>query len=229
VQTSVAESDFEDLQTALGHRFTRPELLIEALSHPSIKGDLDYNGLEFLGDRVLGLVIASDLRKKFPQGSAGDLALRFNALVRKESCTEAARAAGLGRYLIMSPGESHAGGADKPGILADVCEAIIGALYVDGGMKVASKFIHKFWATLVKEQTLVEKDSKSALQEWAHAQPLNLPSYTLVSQSGADHDPTFTVQVEIAEADVAPQNGEGPSRRAAEQNAAAAMLKAIGQ
>ena len=225
----MAESDLEILQLALGHRFARPELLTEALTHPSIEGDLDYNGLEFLGDRVLGLVIASDLRKKFPHASAGDLALRFNALVRKESCVQAARAAGLGSHVIMSPGEAQAGGADKPGILADACEAVIGALYLDGGMEMASKFIHKFWATLMEEQALVEKDSKSALQEWAHARALNPPTYTQVSRSGADHDPTFTVQVDIAEAEGGPQTGQGSSRRAAEQNAAATMLKAIGQ
>jgi ribonuclease-3 len=111
----VAESDLEILQSALGHRFARPDLLIEALTHPSIEGDLDYNGLEFLGDRVLGLVIASDLRKKFPHASAGDLALRFNALVRKESCVQAARAAGLGSHVIMSPGEAQAGGCGQAG------------------------------------------------------------------------------------------------------------------
>jgi ribonuclease-3 len=225
----VADRHLEDLQTALGHQFARPDLLTEALSHPSIEGDQDYNGLEFLGDRVLGLVIASDLRQKFPHAPAGDLALRFNALVRKESCVQAAQAAGLGAHVIMGPGEAQAGGAEKPGILADACEAVIGALYVDGGMDVASKFIHKFWATLVEDQALVEKDSKSALQEWAHARSMNPPIYTQVSQSGADHDPTFTVQVEMAEAQGGPHTGQGPSRRAAEQNAAAIILKAIGQ
>mgnify|MGYP003980304053 CR=1 FL=1 len=225
----MADRHLEDLQAALGHQFARPELLIEALSHPSIEGDLDYNGLEFLGDRVLGLVIASDLRQKFPHAPAGDLALRFNALVRKEACVLAAQAAGLGPHVIMSPGEAQAGGAEKPGILGDACEAVIGALYLDGGMDVASTFIHKFWETLVEEQALVEKDSKSALQEWAHARALNPPTYTQVSRSGADHDPTFTVQVEIAEAEGGPQTGQGSSRRAAEQRAAATMLKAIGQ
>jgi len=223
----VADANLEDLQTALGHRFTRPDLLTEALTHPSMDGALDYNGLEFLGDRVLGLVIAGDLRDKFPSGSAGDLALRYNALVRKEACVSAARAAELGCHVIMSPGERQAGGADKAGILGDACEAVIGALYLDGGMAAAAGFIHKYWATVVEEQALVEKDPKSALQEWAHAGGLAPPTYALVSRTGADHNPRFTVRVEVAGAASEGQVGEGPSRRAAEQIAAATMLQAV--
>jgi ribonuclease-3 len=171
--------------------------------------------------------VARDLRDKFPSGSAGDLALRYNALVRKEACVSAARAAELGCHVIMSPGERQAGGADKAGILGDACEAVIGALYLDGGMAAAAGFIHKYWATVVEEQALVEKDPKSALQEWAHAGVLAPPTYALVSRTGADHNPRFTVRVEVAGAASEGQVGEGPSRRAAEQIAAATMLQAV--
>ena len=222
-----AEEQLSDLQTLLDHKFSHPELLTEALTHPSADGGSDYNRLEFLGDRVLGLVIAAHLDETFVDADAGELALRFNALVRKEACTRAARAAGLGNHLIMAKGERDAGGAQKAGILADACEAVIGALYVDGGLSAASQFVHRLWNPMMEEQVLAMKDPKTLLQEWAHRERLGQPGYSQISRSGADHDPIFTVQVHVMGAGGGEAIGEGPSKRAAEQAAAASMLKAV--
>ncbi len=222
-----AGEPLDDLQTVLEHQFSHPELLTQALTHSSADDGPDYNRLEFLGDRVLGLVIAAHLDQEFAQADAGELALRFNALVRKEACTQVAEAAGLGDHLIMGRGERDAGGAQKSGILADACEAVIGALYVDGGLAAASQFVHRLWSPMMEEQVLATKDPKTLLQEWAHRERLGQPAYSEISRSGADHDPIFTVQVHVTGAGGGEATGEGPSKRAAEQAAATKMLKAI--
>jgi ribonuclease-3 len=222
-----AGEPLDDLQTVLEYQFLHPELLTEALTHPSADDSPDYNRLEFLGDRVLGLIIAAHLDQTFSDADAGELALRFNALVRKEACTRTARAAGLGDYLIMAKSEWDAGGAQKSGILADACEAVIGALYVDGGLPAASQFVHRLWSPMMEEQALATKDPKTFLQEWAHQKRLGQPAYSETSRSGADHDPIFTVQVHVTGAGGGEATGEGPSKRAAEQAAAANMVKAI--
>ncbi len=220
----------DDLPSVLGHRFGNPNLLDEALTHPSVerppgKARGDYERLEFLGDRVLGVVIADLLLHLYPDSDAGALALRFNALVRRESLAEVAEKIGLGAHIRMSKSEHNAGGRRKPAILADVCEAVIGALYVDGGLEPAAGFIRRNWDPLAERVARAPKDAKTALQEWAHARGLEAPVYAVVGKAGPDHDTVFSVEVHLKGRK--PAKGEGRSKRVAEQGAAEAMLKRL--
>ncbi len=214
------------LEARLGHRFTDRSLLERALSHSSAldRGSASLNNqrFEFLGDRVLGLVIAEWLLRQFPAAEEGELAVRYNALVRKEACAAAAERIDLGRYLVLGPGEERAGGREKAAILADACEAVIAALYLDGGLDAAHRFIEAEWSHLVLEPTRLRADAKTALQEWTQGQGRGIPAYREIGRSGPDHAPVFTVEVAIAGA--APAMGSGGSKRQAEQAAARAML-----
>ena len=137
-------ADLKTLEGVLGHQFADAALLRQALTHPSVSGDVHYQRLEFLGDRILGAIIATQLYRRFPKMNEGDLALRYNALVRKESLAAIAKRIELATYMVMSGGEEDSGGRTKPAILADVCEAIIGALYLDGGIDVARRFVLQY-------------------------------------------------------------------------------------
>ncbi len=218
----------EELQRLLGHQFHDPALLAEALTHPSA-GNVsglhvaDFERMEFLGDRVLGLVVAGDLARRFPAAGAGELALRYNALVRREACAKVAHAVGLGGFVRMARGERAAGGATKPAILADACEALIGALYVDGGLPAALGFIQRYWGPLFEEQAGVAKDPKTMLQEWTHRRKFGPPVYRMLATDGPPHAPTFRVEVTVPGFGSA--DGHGPSKRTAEQEAAAALLR----
>jgi len=178
--------------------------------------------LEFMGDRVLGLVIAEWLLSDFPEAAEGDLAVRYNALVRKEACADVAGRINLGKYLVLGPGEDRGGGRQKAAILADACEAVIAALYLDGGLAVAQRFIQAEWQPLLSEPAR-RVDAKTALQEWTQGRALGVPSYKAIGRSGPDHAPEFDVQVEIN--GLAPITGSGSSKRIAEQAAARAMLR----
>jgi ribonuclease-3 len=214
------------LQETLGHTFTQPELLQRALTHSSARArspkNHDYERLEFLGDRVLGLVIAELLTELFPEAREGDLARRFNQLVRKETCAEVADNIHLGDFVIMSTSEADSGGRGKQTILGDACEAVLGALFVDGGFDVARTIIRKLWAEFIGDESIPLRDAKSALQEWAQGRGLDLPDYVELAREGPDHAPHFTTRVEVE--GVKPAQGEGDSKRAAEQSAATAML-----
>lgn len=214
------------LEARLGHRFSDRSLLERALSHPSAleRGSVALNNqrFEFLGDRVLGFVIAEWLVRQFPAAEEGELAVRYNALVRKEACAAAAERIDLGRHLVLGPGEERAGGREKAAILADACEAVIAALYLDGGLDAARRFIEAEWSHLVLEPTRLRSDAKTALQEWTQGQGRGIPAYKEVGREGPDHAPVFTVRVEIAGA--APTSGSGSSKRQAEQAAAQTML-----
>lgn len=217
------------LSDALGHEFKNAALLSEALTHMSMApegGQGSYERLEFLGDRVLGLIIADVLIKTYPQEREGDLAVRFNALVRAETCEQVAQEAGLGKHIEMSSGEARAGGRKHATILADVCEAVIGALYLDGGLEVAERFIRRYWEPKLSLNLKPPRDSKTVLQEWAQAHGLGLPSYELLKRKGPDHAPTF--DVEVAVEGRKPAKGIGSSKRAAEQAAAETLLKREG-
>ena len=222
-----------ELHKFLGHVFERNELLNEALTHPSaVKGGRrasarhsDYERLEFLGDRVLGLVIADDLLARFEDADAGQLARRYNALVRRETLVDVAREIDLGAHLNLAKGERGAGGADKPAILANACEALIGALFLDGGLNVASQFIHRYWDSKTIALVRAPLDAKTKLQEWAHSKGMNSPTYKLINQEGAAHDPTFTIEAAVN--GYAAAQGRGSSKRIAEQEAAAALLAEI--
>ncbi|MDX9860939.1 MAG: ribonuclease III [Rhodospirillales bacterium] len=213
----------DSLGKILGHRFSRPELLREALSHSSAAGPpVSYQRLEFLGDRVLGLVVARLLFDRFSGESEGHLARRHAELVRKESLARVAVGLGLGRHIRLSRGEEEAGGRDNPAILADVCEAVIAAIFLDGGFEAAADFVGRHWAALMEEDVTPPKDAKTALQEWAQGRGLDLPLYREIDRRGPPHAPLFEVEVSIE--GHPPEVASGPSKRMAEQAAAGALM-----
>ncbi|MEQ8503792.1 MAG: ribonuclease III [Rhodospirillales bacterium] len=214
------------LQDRLGHRFSEPKLLEQALSHASSQSNrLNSNErLEFLGDRVLGLAVTEMLYAGFPKETEGELGYRFTALVRKETLADVARALDIAPCLRMSPGEQNAGGHDNASILADACEALIGAVFLDAGYAVAAALVHHFWKPLAKAHTGPLKDAKTRLQERCQKAGLALPGYSVTGQSGPDHAPTFTITVTVEGR--APVSGTGSAKQEAEQAAAEAMLTA---
>lgn len=220
-----------DLAQRLGHRFADPGLLTQALTHPSVvhgrapRKATPYERLEFLGDRVLGLVVAEMLFKRFPNEPEGALARRHAALVRRESLARVALLIDLPSHLVLSRGEEEAGGRNNPGLLADACEALIGALYADAGFDKARIFVQSMWTPLMDESAAPPKDAKTALQEWAQGRGKKLPAYTTVGQEGPPHDPTFMVSVEVEGVETV--TAQGASKRAAEQAAAAQMLENV--
>ena len=220
-----------DIFLLLGHQFAKPELLEEALCHPSLdhrrQGGRDYQRLEFLGDRVLGLIISTALYKDDPQADEGALAVRFNNLVRRETVARVARLVGLGAHMRLGKSEDRQGGRDKPAILADVCEAVIGALYLDGGLPSAEAFVLKYWADFLASTSEATKDPKTQLQEFLQGRSGKPPLYKVVGQEGPDHAPVFKVEVRADGYDSA--EGQGSSRQEAEKAAAAAMLFCLGK
>ncbi len=216
-----------ELAENLGHVFTDKELLRRALTHASADARASNERLEFLGDRVLGLVIAENLYTLFPGDSEGALALKLNALVRQEACAMAAEAAGLAEHLILANSEAGSGGRKKAVILAGACEAVIAALYLDGGMAPARAFIERFWSPQIAGLSDDMRDAKTALQEWAQARKGGGgPNYRLVSREGPDHAPRFEIEVRVSGAEQA--LGRGSSKREAEQAAARALLESLG-
>ena len=216
-----------DLEVRLGHRFVDRALLLRALTHASSDSDIAHNNqrLEFLGDRVLSLIIADLLVARFPSDAEGELAPRLNALVRRDTIAEVAREIRLGEEVIMAAAEQASGGRDKPAILADACEALIAALYLDGGMAAARRFVENLWGPRLGRMTLAPADAKSALQEWTQARKLGIPAYRIVSRQGPDHSPLFVIEVAVAGLPCA--QGSGASKREAEQAAAEAMLASM--
>jgi ribonuclease-3 len=221
-----SKPDRSVLLAALGHDFARPELLDEALTHPSVttrksaklgEGQ-DYDRLEFLGDRVLGLVIADHLLALYPQADAGRLARRYNELVRRETLALVGDRIGLGGHMRFARAEREAGGGAKPALLANACEAVIAALYLDGGIAAAAAFIHRYWDDFAEELTTAPKDAKTRLQELAHARNAEAPIYREADREGPPHDPVFTMTVEVPGLGVA--EGTGGTKRVAEQSAA---------
>lgn len=217
---------FADLEQGLGHRFKSRDLIVRALTHASVRSTkgarLDNERLEFLGDRVLGLAIAEMLIEAFPSASEGDLARRFNRLVRGQSCAVVARRLGLGKHLILGESEAESGGREKDTILADAMEALLGAVFLDAGFDHARAVVHALWVDELKGLPEVAVDAKSTLQEWAQGKGLALPKYIVVARSGPDHAPRFLAEVRIA--GCKPSQGEGASKRQAEQAAATQML-----
>lgn len=216
------------LAEALGHTFTDLSLLQLAVTHRSYgngRGSSHNERLEFLGDRVLGLVIADLLYSRFPDEAEGALARRHAALVRKESLARVAEKIGLAAFLRMSRGEEDAGGRCNAGLLADACEGVIGALYLDGGLAPAQGFIRSHWLALLEESAAPPKDAKTALQEWAQQRGLPLPEYSTLETSGPDHSPVFKIQVSVK--GYPPENASGNSKRVAAQVAAQALLKRL--
>ncbi len=220
------------LENRLGYVFGDKSLIDRALTHASIgegarttkAGRLhDNERLEFLGDRVLGLLTAEALLERDAAAREGDLALSLNALVNGEACAAVARDMSLGEALRLSGGETRTGGREKVSILADACEAVMAAVYLDGGLDAARGVFQRFWRTaFVNLDVTRPKDPKTALQEWAQKQGKPLPIYKIISRDGPDHAPVFAVEVLVD--DIAPAKGAGPSRQAAEKAAALALL-----
>lgn len=213
------------LQDHVGWRFQKKELLDRALTHASLSsssknGDLER--LEFLGDRVLGLLTAEALWRRYPDMDEGELAPRLNALVRKETCAMAAEAFGLGDLIRMSAHEEEAGGRRKKAILGDACEAFLGALYIDGGLPAARGAYDLFWLPNLEALASAHRDAKTALQEWSQEKRLGAPSYKLVEADGPAHAPAFTIEVAVK--GLKPAKGEGRSKRAAQMAAAEKLL-----
>ena len=216
--------NLDELLNKLGYRFEKPELLDEALTHVSApKADgQSYQRLEFLGDRVLGLAIADLLYRTFPGAPEGELSRRLAELVRRESCAEIAIAWDVGPYLKLGAGEAHAGERRNQTILADVCEAIIGAVFLDGGYDAARNLVERAFQPLLEAPRRPLRDPKSALQEWAQGRGLPPPTYSIVEQTGPDHAPKFRVMVKVKGAET--EFGLGTSKRIAEQAAARSLL-----
>ncbi len=227
-----------DLAEKIGYFFTRPELCEEALTHPSALASehgrghrvrkpshRGYERLEFLGDRVLGLVIADLLWRRFESEPEGHLTRRLTHLVRGEALARVADTIGIGDHLLLSRAEKAAGAAANPGILADVCEALIAAIYLDGGFDAASAFVRRFWQPLIDEMEGPPRDPKTALQEWAQARALALPIYELVGTTGPDHALRFTVAAKVAGCDGV--TATASSKRIAEAKAAALLLERL--
>lgn len=210
-----------------GHKFRDPALIKRALTHASADSIASNERLEFLGDRVLGLVIAEKLYALYPNDTEGALALKLNALVRKEACAAAAEAAGLSDHLILANSEVASGGRKKAVILAGACEAVIAALYLDGGYDAARKFIESHWAQLFDTLNADMRDAKTSLQEWAQARKGGeAPVYRTAKREGPDHAPHFEVEVTVKGEE--PALGHGSSKREAEQAAAKAMMQRLG-
>lgn len=219
------------LERRLGHVFADRALLERALTHSSV-GDgarqaPDNERLEFLGDRVLGLLAADRLTELFPEASEGELAPRLNTLVSRKACAAVARALDFGPALRLSPAETKAGGRNKDSILAGACEALMAALYVEGGLPAAQAVFLAHWADLIDGvEGHRASDPKTALQEWAQGAGKPLPAYAVVDRRGPDHAPTFTVEATVD--GYAPARAQGGSRQEAEKAAARALLEREG-
>jgi len=226
VKKSEAIRSFEQ---RLGYEFSNLSLLVEALTHSSIASDFrkDNQRLEFLGDRVLGLVMAEALLEIDQTAPEGTLAPRFNALVRKETCAEVARQIELGGVLKIGRSEMLSGGRRKDALLGDGMEAVIAAIYKDGGFEVAKTIIINLWGDRIKNVKGDARDAKTMLQEWAQARGQNPPNYEVMSRSGPDHAPDFLVKVILDSGETS--EALAGSKRQAEQMAAKALLQKIGE
>jgi len=221
-----------DLAVVFGHRFARPELLREALTHRSAARERRGSGssagsnerLEFVGDRVLGLLIAEWVAERFPREQEGDLGRRLAYLVSQPVLAEVAEQIGLGPMLSVSAGEARAGVKNRATVLADALEAAIGALYVDGGLASARAFVRRAWDAAMQSQKAPPVDPKTGLQEWAQGRGLPLPIYRVLSRSGPPHKPTFEVGVSVGDAT---GNGVAGTKRAAERLAAEDLLRQL--
>jgi ribonuclease-3 len=217
------------LEERLGHAFADRALLDEALTHSSAATPArpDNQRLEFLGDRVLGLIVAEALLRADPAAPEGALAPRYNALVRRETLAAIAEELGVGEHVRLGRSESISGGRRKAAILADAMEALIAAVYLDGGMAAAERVVGALWERRIAEAGAAPVDAKTRLQEWAQARAMPPPDYALAGRSGPDHAPRFTVEARLASGESA--RGRAASKKAAEQAAAAALLAVIGE
>lgn len=227
--TRLTDHHRREIEAALPYAFRAPALLEEALTHASTvragHGRRSYQRLEFLGDRVLGLIVAHLMIERFPDDDEGALTHRHVALVRREALAQVAAAVGLGRWLQAAASETGQAGGLRQAMLADCCEALIGAIYLDGGLEAARTFVTHRWQPLVAAVQSPPRDAKMALQEWAQGRGLERPTYRVVATSGPPHAMTFTVEVDLADQETA--SAAGSTKRAAERAAAGLMLRRL--
>ncbi|PTW61324.1 RNAse III [Breoghania corrubedonensis] len=219
------------LERELGHEFSDRSLIIRALTHasalPSARSATEnYERLEFLGDRVLGLAVADMVFQTYPKAEEGELARRLNHLVKRETCAEVAAEMGLGEMMVIGESEAQSGGRSKVALLADMCESVLGALYRDAGWEAARRFIDNHWRGRMLAWSGNQRDAKTTLQEWVQGKGLATPNYKIAERSGPDHAPLFTVTVAVDGMDNG--SGTGPSKRLAEQAAAEEVLRREG-
>ncbi len=217
-------SELKAFAGRIGYTFKRPELLHRAVTHSSMSSPTrdDNQRLEFLGDRVLGLVMAEALFLADTSATEGQLAPRFNALVRKETCADVAREIDLGAVLKLGRSEMLSGGRRKEALLADAMEAVIAAVYLDGGFEAAKALVLRLWGKRVMAVDADARDAKTALQEWAQARKLPPPKYVVVERTGPDHAPVFTIEAQLENGKS--QSATANSKRQAEQAAAKLLL-----
>ena len=217
-------ADIRAFMARLGHDFARPDLLVRALTHGSLSSATrpDNQRLEFLGDRVLGLIIADALLSADSGASEGQVAPRFNALVRKETCADVARQIGLGDVLKLGRSEMMSGGRRKEALLGDAMEAVIAALYLDAGLETTRSIVLSLWGDRIDRVDADARDAKTQLQEWAQARGLSPPRYIEKGRSGPDHAPVFTIEVQLDNGETA--TAKARAKRQAEQAAARMLL-----
>ena len=220
-------AELRAFQTRLGHDFARPQLLNEAVTHPSMStaNRNDNQRLEFLGDRVLGLVMSEALLNADTRASEGKLAPRFNALVRKETCADVASQIDLGAVLRLGRSEMLSGGRRKQALLGDAMEAVIAAVYLDAGFETARDMVLRLWGNRIDSVEEDARDAKTSLQEWAQARGMQPPKYVETARSGPDHAPVFTIEAQLGDGRVAA--AKASSKRQAEQAAAQALLNEV--
>jgi ribonuclease-3 len=211
----------------IGHEFAQPALLVRAVTHASLSSPTrpDNERLEFLGDRILGLVMAEALLKADPNASEGQLAPRFNAMVRKETNADVAREIGLGEVLKLGRSEMMSGGRRRDALLGDAMEAVIAAVYMDAGCDAARALVLRLWGARIGGVAQDARDAKSSLQEWAQGRGMAPPAYVELERSGPDHQPIFTVEVRLENGEA--ERAEAGSKRIAEQMAAKALLARV--
>jgi ribonuclease-3 len=226
------KDDVSALQARIGHVFADTSLLERALTHVSAlpaqaqrRAD-SYQRLEFLGDRVLGLTVSDMLYEAFPEAEEGELSRRLADLVRKETCADVARDWGVGAVLRLGEGEAQTGGAQKSAILGDICESLLGAVFLDAGYGAAEALVRRFFSEKMRNPVRPLRDPKTALQEWAQARGLPTPVYRQVGRSGPDHAPVFSIEVSVNGFE--PALAEGTSKRFAEQASAQNFLEREG-
>jgi len=224
---SVADAATSAIEERIGHKFTDANLLVTAMTHvsalkPSRKRGESYQRLEFLGDHVLGLIVSDMLYRSFPNADEGEMSKRLADLVRKESCADVAKSLGLADDIKLGAVGAGAGVRLRKSVLGDICEAVIGAIYLDGGFQAASEFVERNWTERMKKPRQPLRDPKTVLQEWAQGKGLPTPVYREVERTGPHHDPQFRVAVDLP--GLEPAEGVDGSKRAAEKVAASVMI-----
>ncbi|WP_407154528.1 ribonuclease III [Bradyrhizobium sp. STM 3557] len=230
-EKSAAKAAAAAIEGRIGHRFADPSLLVTAFTHVSAlkstkkRGD-SYQRLEFLGDHVLGLIVSDMLYRAFPSADEGELSKRLADLVRKESCADVAKSLGLLDDIKLGAVGAGAGARLRKSVLGDVCEAVIGAIFLDGGYQAAAGFVERNWTERMHKPRRPLRDPKTVLQEWAQGKGLPTPVYREVERTGPHHDPQFRVAVDLP--GLEPAEGVGGSKRAAEKVAASVMIEREG-